>query len=104
MVTLNGTTLTANSATQFVLGSKTLSVGGSPITMSGTTYVLTTNEQGSTQLIVGTAGGSSIATPNATATSTTRTAAPENTAAAAAQLKKGINVIATFVVVAAFLG
>ncbi|KAF2004220.1 hypothetical protein P154DRAFT_560714 [Amniculicola lignicola CBS 123094] len=68
-ITLDGTTLTANSNTQFVLGpGTTLSVGGPALTIDGTTYQLTTNEQGSTVLIAGTSGASSAATVSATTT------------------------------------
>jgi hypothetical protein len=61
VVTLEGTTLTTNSLTQFVIDSTTLTVDGT-VTASGTMYVLTTNTQGSTMLIAGTGGVSSAAT------------------------------------------
>ncbi|ORY19594.1 hypothetical protein BCR34DRAFT_552523 [Clohesyomyces aquaticus] len=68
VITLDGTTLTANYLTQFVFGSSTLSVGGSALTISGTTYILTTNAQGSTVLIAGTAGASSLSPASAATT------------------------------------
>ncbi|KAF2681583.1 hypothetical protein K458DRAFT_433400 [Lentithecium fluviatile CBS 122367] len=67
VVTLGSTTLTANSLTQFVLGSTTLTAGGT-VTADGTTYVLSTNSEGSTMLVAGTGGVSSVASVVATAT------------------------------------
>ncbi|KAF2468988.1 uncharacterized protein BDR25DRAFT_344171 [Lindgomyces ingoldianus] len=66
VITLDRTTLTADSLTQFVFGSSTLSMGGPALTISGTTYSLTTNVQGSTVLIAGTAGASTLAPARAT--------------------------------------
>lgn len=67
VVTVGGTALTANSLTQFTVDGKILTVGGA-ITVSGTTYILTTNDQGSTVLIAGTAGVSSPAALSAQTT------------------------------------
>lgn len=66
-VTLDGTTLTANSLTQFVIESSTLTAGGT-VTAAGTAYVLTTDTDGSTVLVAGTDGASSegIVAPTAT--------------------------------------
>ncbi|KAJ4290317.1 hypothetical protein N0V90_010533 [Kalmusia sp. IMI 367209] len=67
IITVGSTTLTADSLTQFTIGDQTLT-GGGTVTESGTTYVLTTNTDGSTVLVAGTAGSSDAATLSATAT------------------------------------
>lgn len=122
VVTLDRTILTANSATQFVFGSSTLRVGGSPITVSGTTYSLATNEQGTTVLVIGTADArSTAATASAKTSGSSRSsgtatravggsgspsdgeAVPENTGAAVA-LRGGAECIITVVLVAVLLG
>jgi hypothetical protein len=122
VVTLGGTTLTANSATQFIFGSSTLRVGGSAMIVSGTTYSLAMNEQGTTVLIVGTPGARSTAATVSAKTSgfsrpsgtITRAAGgsgspsgseavPGKTGAAVA-LRGGAECIITVVLVAVLLG
>jgi archaellum component FlaF (FlaF/FlaG flagellin family) len=68
IITINGKTLTADSLTRFVLDGVTLRVNGPAITVSGTTYTMATNTEGSTVLIAGTAGAiTSTAYPTSTA-------------------------------------
>lgn len=69
VVTVGSSTFTANSLTQFTIGTEVLT-GGGTVTVSGTTYQLTTNSDGSTVLIAGTSGVSSAATLSAKTTGT----------------------------------
>jgi hypothetical protein len=88
VVTLDSTTLTANSLTQFVVESSTLTVGGT-VTAAGTTYVLTTNTDGSTMLVAGTDGISSVATVVPTSTSASGNLTSSSTSGAATPIESG---------------
>ncbi|KAL5380861.1 hypothetical protein PMIN02_010492 [Paraphaeosphaeria minitans] len=83
VVTVGETTLTADASTRFTIGGQTLTGGGS-VTESGTTYLLTTDEGGSTVLVAGTAGASSVASARVSANASA-TVGAENTRSNAEQ-------------------
>lgn len=77
-ITVAGAIVTPNSSGQYVVSGTTLAVNGPALTVSGTTYKLTTNTAGQTALIVGATNSAatiSVAAVTSTAPATSATGA-----------------------------